>query len=65
MLWPSHYNEDEEDERAAIGGDLHDLPWPRPLALLTGEAALLPPPPPSIRSVYSGRILGRNPDKSL
>jgi hypothetical protein len=59
MLWPSLYNEDEKDERAAIGADLHDLPGPRPLALLPGEAALLPPSPPSVRSVYSrGRILG-------
>ncbi len=52
---------DEEDERAAIGGDLHDLPWPRTVALLPGEAPLLPHPPPSVRSVFRGRILGRNP----
>ncbi len=61
MLWPSHYAEDEEDERAAVGVDLHDLLGPRPVALLPGEAALLPPPPPSIRCVYRGLILGRNP----
>jgi hypothetical protein len=57
MLRPSHYNEDEEDERAAIGADLHDLAGPHPVVLLPGEAALLPPPPPSSRSVYRGRIL--------
>ncbi len=57
MLWSSLYLKDEEDERVVVGVDLHDLPGPRPGALLPREAALLPPPPPSVRFVNSR---GRN-----